>query len=158
MKLHELRAAPGARKPRKRVGRGYGSGHGTTATRGSKGQQSRAGGKFKPGFEGGSRALIKRLPYKRGFTNPFRVEYEAVNVRDLSRFEAGTDVDLAAFKAVGLVRTNKPVKVLADGEISIAVNVTAHRFSAAARTKIEAAGGRVTELSPRPVAEQKAEA
>jgi large subunit ribosomal protein L15 len=152
MKLHELKPTPGSRKERKRVGRGPGSGHGTTATRGSKGQKARAGGTFKPGFEGGMRALIKRLPHKRGFTNPFRVEYEWVNVGNLAQFGEGAEVDIAVLKKSGLVRTNKPVKILAEGELSIPLTVTAHRFSASARSKIEAAGGKIVELTPRPVA------
>lgn len=158
MKLHELKPTPGSRKNRKRVGRGPGSGHGTTATRGNKGQKARAGGTFKPGFEGGMRALIKRLPHKRGFTNPFRVEYEWVNVRDLAQFGEGAEVDVAVLRKAGLIRTNKPVKILAEGELSIPMTVTAHRFSASARAKIEAAGGSIVELTPRPVADTSSDA
>lgn len=148
MKLHELKPTPGSRKRPKRIGRGIGSGHGVTATKGTKGQKARAGGTFKPGFEGGGRSLIKRLPQKPGFTNPFRVEYEPVNVGDLERFSANTSVDRTALAGARLVRTNKPVKILGEGEITVPLTVTADRVSASARGKIEAVGGTVVELRP----------
>ncbi len=147
MRLDELSPAPGSRRPRKRVGRGDGSGHGTYSGRGSKGQKARAGVHMKPGFEGGQLPLIKRLPRKRGFTNIFRVEYSVVNLAGLNRFEAGSEVGPAEMRAAGLVRTlRKPVKVLGRGQIDRALTVRAHRFSASARAAIEAAGGKVEEV------------
>ena len=142
MKLHDLRPDRGARKPRKRIGRGVGSGHGVTATKGTKGQKAREGFKMIPGFEGGQIRMIKRLPHKRGFVNRWRIEYDTINVGLLGRkFEAGATVDAAT-----LTSRNLPVKVLGDGDIAHALTVTAHRFSQAARDKIEAAGGTVNEL------------
>jgi large subunit ribosomal protein L15 len=139
--------APGSRRPSKRVGRGHGSGHGTYSGRGCKGQKARAGFKMRPGFEGGQLPLIKKLPRKRGFTNIFRIEYSTVRVGALNGFEAGTEVTPETLLAAGMVKSLKyPVKVLADGEIDRAVTVRAHRFSASARTKIEAAGGTVEEV------------
>ena len=140
---HGLAPAPGATKRRKRVGRGVGSGHGKTSCRGGKGQTARSGGSIRPGFEGGQMPLQRRLP-KRGFHNPFRTAYEVVNVGQLEVFEAGTEVDPAALRARRLVRRGQaPVKVLADGELTRALTVRANAVSAAARKKIEAAGGRV---------------
>ena len=139
--------APGSRRPSKRVGRGLGSGHGTYSGRGCKGQKSRAGFKIRPGFEGGQLPLIKRLPRKRGFTNIFRTEYSTVRVGSLNGFEAGSEVTPETLLAAGLLKNlNHPVKVLADGEIDRAVTVRAHKFSAPARAKIEAAGGTAEEV------------
>jgi large subunit ribosomal protein L15 len=147
MKLHDLRPAPGARRPKKRVGRGIGSGHGVTATRGSKGQKAREGHRMIPGFEGGQIRMVKRLPHKRGFKNPWRIEYEVFNVAVLARqFEAGAQIDFETLGARGLRTKNLPVKVLGDGDIAIALNVTVHKVSKSAREKIEAAGGTVNEL------------
>jgi large subunit ribosomal protein L15 len=145
---NNIAPAPGSRRAAKRVGRGLGSGHGTYSGRGSKGQKSRAGYKMRPGFEGGQLPLIKKLPRKRGFTNIFRTEYSTVSVGALKSFEAGAEVTPDALVAAGLVKNLKrPVKVLADGELDRAVTVRAHRFSAAARAKIEAAGGTAEEVS-----------
>lgn len=144
MELHELRADPGARKSSRRLGRGHGSGRGKTAGRGTKGQKARAGGKTRPGFEGGSLPLIMRLPFKRGigFFNPNRTTYHAVNVRDLDRFEAGSEVTPAGLFAVGLVPDAKGrVKILGDGELDRPLTVRAHAFSAQAKSKLVAAGG-----------------
>ena len=139
--LHDLSPTPGSRKRRKRIGRGQGSGHGGTSTRGHKGLKARTGGKVHPRREGGQTSLIRRIP-KRGFTNISRVEYQVVNVRDLGRVEG--DVSTEALKAAGLIGTmNKPVKVLGVGEVARAASVTAHAFSKSARAKIEAAGGSV---------------
>jgi large subunit ribosomal protein L15 len=139
--------APGSRRPSKRVGRGPGSGHGTYSGRGCKGQKARAGFKMRPGFEGGQLPLIKRLPRKRGFTNIFRTEYSTVRVGSLNSFEPGAEITPETLLAAGLVKSlNNPVKVLADGEIDRAVTVRAHRFSAPARAKIEAAGGTAEEV------------
>ncbi len=147
MRQDNLSPARGARQDRKRIGRGNGSGHGTYSGRGLKGQKSRAGYKMRPGFEGGQLPLIKRLPRKRGFNNIFRTEYSVVKVGSLNQFEAGTEVTPEKMAAAGLVKSlRQPVKVLADGEIERAVTVKAARFSAAARAKIEAAGGKAEEV------------
>ena len=148
MLAHELRAPKGARRVRKRIGRGNASGRGTYSGRGLKGQKSRSGRKPKLGFEGGQTRLIKRLPRRRGFTNIFRVEYSPVNLRDLERFDPGTEVTPELLKESGVLRTlRRPVKVLATGDLSKALTVKAHRFSKTARQKIEAAGGSVQEMS-----------
>jgi len=148
MEAHELRPPKGARHKRKRVGRGDASGHGSYSGRGSKGQKSRSGVGIRLGFEGGQTPLIKRLPRRRGFTNIFRVEYVPVNVKQLERFEEGTEVTPELLREVGIIKTLKqPVKVLGDGEITKALIVRAHRFSPAAKGKIEAAGGSVEEVA-----------
>jgi large subunit ribosomal protein L15 len=142
MSLNNLRPPKGARKGRKRVGRGPGSGHGKTASRGSKGAKSRSGFRFKRGFEGGQMPLHRRVP-KRGFTNPFRVEYAVVNLDTLAEvFEAGSSVTPDLLRERGLVRKmHVPVKVLGRGEISKKLTVKAHKFSGSAAEKIAAAGG-----------------
>jgi large subunit ribosomal protein L15 len=150
MKLHELRPPPGARRERRRIGRGHGSGQGTTAGKGTKGQKARSGGGVPPYFEGGQLPLVRRLPYRRGFRNPFRVEYAIVNVGQLARLADGTTVVAETLVDAGLLKKGEgPVKVLGDGEISIALHVHADRVSRQAREKIEAAGGSVEELRPR---------
>jgi large subunit ribosomal protein L15 len=142
MKLSELKPPEGARKKRKRIGRGEGSGHGGTSTKGHKGYKARSGGKVPPGYEGGQMPLQRRLP-KRGFKNPFRKEYNIINVRDLARFPAGTVVDVATLKATGLVKRDYlGVKVLGEGTLSHPLTVQAHHYSLAAKSKIEAAGGK----------------
>ena len=147
MRQNELSPAPGSKKKRKRVGRGNGSGHGTYSGRGSKGQKSRSGFSMKPGFEGGQLPLIRRLPRKRGFTNIFRVEYSVVNLDKLSLFEVGSEVTPERLLAAGVVKSLRyPVKILAGGDISYPLSVKADKFSAAARAKIEAAGGTVEEV------------
>lgn len=147
MKINELSAPPGSRRKPKRVGRGDGSGHGTFSGRGCKGQKARAGNrKMRPGFEGGQLPLIKRLPQKRGFTNIFRVEYGIVDVGQLNIFEPGSEVTPEKLAEAGLARPRGLIKVLADGEITRPLTVRANKFSAAARAKIEAAGGKVEEL------------
>jgi large subunit ribosomal protein L15 len=145
--IHDLTPAPGATHYRKRVGRGPGSGHGKTAGRGSKGQKSRTGYRHLRGFEGGQMPLHRRVP-KRGFTNVFRIEYDVVNLSDLERFEAGEKVTPETLRAARLSRRNRPVKILGDGQLDKALNVSAHKFSAGAQAKIEAAGGRC-EVIPR---------
>jgi len=143
----ELSPAPGSRKSRKRVGRGDGSGHGTYSGRGSKGQKSRSGYKMRPGFEGGQLPLIKRLPRKRGFVNIFRVEYNIVNLNKLNIFEPGSEVTPEGLVAAGLVKSLRhPIKILAEGDINHPLIVRANKFSAAAKAKIEAAGGKVEEI------------
>ncbi len=147
MKQNELAPPAGAKKDRKRVGRGDGSGHGTYSGRGCKGQKARAGCKVKPGFEGGQLPLIKRLPRKRGFTNIFRTEYSVVSLDKLGGFEAGSEITPERLHAAGLVKSLRyPVKVLGDGGLKQPLVVKAHKFSAAAKAKIEAAGGRVEEV------------
>ncbi len=147
MLAHELRPPKGSKHARKRVGRGDASGHGTYSGRGVKGQKSRSGRKPKLGFEGGQTRLIKRLPRRRGFTNIFRKEYSAVNLRDLERFEAGTEVTPELLKQSRVVRSlRRPVKVLASGDLTKALTVKAHKFSTAAKEKIEAAGGSALEI------------
>ncbi len=142
MDLSQLKPAPGATRARKRIGRGNASGQGTTAGKGTKGQKARAGGGVSPKFEGGQLPLVKKLPYRRGFNNVNRVEYQPVNLSDLKAFEAGSTVDLAALIGAGLLKNERErVKILGTGELDRALTVTAHRFSASARQKIEAAGG-----------------
>ena len=143
MKLSELKPPEGAKKKRKRIGRGEGSGHGGTSTKGHKGYKARSGGKRSPGFEGGQMPLQRRLP-KRGFKNPFRKEWEIVNLRDLAEFSEGTVVDVEKLKASGFVKkVGCGVKILGEGEVTRPLTVRAHGFSLSARKKIEAAGGKV---------------
>lgn len=141
MSLSSLRPPKGATHAKKRVGRGQGSGHGKTASRGHKGAKSRSGFKRKRGFEGGQMPLHRRVP-KRGFHNPFREEYEIVNLDTLAeRFDAGVEVTPELLLARGLVRSDERVKVLARGELDKALTVRAHKFSGKAAEKIAAAGG-----------------
>jgi large subunit ribosomal protein L15 len=141
MGLNNLKPAEGAKRGKKRVGRGQGSGNGKTAGRGHKGAQSRSGFKFKRGFEGGQMPLHRRVP-KRGFHNPFRVEYAVVNLDTLGeRFEAGTTVTPELLRERGVVRSGGRIKVLGRGEIAVALTVRAHKFSGKAAEKIAAAGG-----------------
>lgn len=143
MDLSSLKNTPGARKPRKRVGRGSGSGMGKTSTRGHKGQNARKGHKGKLGFEGGQMPLIRRLP-KRGFTNPTRIEYGPVNVYDLEIFESGTVVTLAVLREAGMFKTKfDGVKILGSGELTKKLTLKVSAVSATAKAKIEAAGGTV---------------
>ena len=168
MKLHDLKPAPGSRRPRRRVGRGIAAGQGKTAGRGTKGQKARAGGTIPAWFEGGQTPLHQRLPKLRGFTNLFKVEYEVVNVGDIARVaelgkldggempgakpskKAGAapiTVNQEILRAAGLVRRlDRPMKILGGGELSTALFVVADAFSASARSKIEGAGGTVSVL------------
>jgi len=146
MELNTLRPALGSTKNRKRIGRGIGSGHGKTATKGHKGQKARSGGSIKPGFEGGQMPLQRRLP-KRGFRPLDRNEYVLINLQQLEVFEAGSCVDRDAMDAKGKMKKScLPVKVLANGDITKALTVKADRFSKSAIEKIQAAGGKVEEL------------
>ena len=143
MKLENIAPVKGATKTSKRVGRGQGSGKGGTATRGTKGAQARAGYSHKIGFEGGQMPLQRRLP-KFGFKNPTRVEYKAVNVADLEALAKASslkDITIEDMRRAGLASKNDLVKVLGNGELTVAINVTADAFSASAKAKIEAAGG-----------------
>lgn len=147
MRLEQLSPAPASKKSRKRVGRGDGSGHGTYSGRGSKGQKSRSGYRMRPGFEGGQLPLIKRLPRKRGFVNIFRTEYTPVNIDKLSIFESGSEVTPEKLVAAGVVKSLRyPIKILARGDITHPLAVKANKFSAAAKAKIEAAGGKAEEI------------
>ena len=142
MKLHELRPNEGSRRGRKRVGRGDKS-----AGRGTKGQGSRSGGTKAPYFEGGQLPLVRRLPYRRGFTNINRIEYKVVNVERLNGFPQGSTVDLEVLVGAGVIKSSRErVKILGQGELGHALTVEAHKFSASARDKIEAAGGSVVEI------------
>jgi large subunit ribosomal protein L15 len=148
MELHNLKNVPGAVHRRKRVGCGEGGGRGKTCGRGGKGQTARSGGSVRPGFEGGQMPLFRKLPH-RGFNNKnFRTEYAVVNLSDLAKLEGVTEVDRQVLVERGLIRSNAgKVKVLGDGEISQALKVTADKFSASAKSKIEAAGGQVVAAS-----------
>ena len=148
MRQHQLKPPSGAKRPQKRLGRGSGSGQGTTAGKGTKGQKARSGGGVRPGFEGGQLPLIKRLPHTRGFTNIFKRTYAVVNVGHLNSFQADLEVTPDTLAQAGLIPTAKgPVKVLGDGDLTKALVVKAAKFSASARAKIEAAGGRVEEMA-----------
>ena len=142
MKLHELSPAPDSVKDVKRIGRGHGSGQGKTAGKGHKGQKARSGGGVRPGFEGGQTTLARRIP-KRGFNNIFRTEYATVNVSDLEKFVDGTVVDAELLKASGLIKKELDgVKILGNGELTKNLTVKAAKFTAAAKEKIEKAGGK----------------
>ena len=143
LKLHHLRPAPGSKKDRTRVGRGEGS-KGKTAGRGTKGTKARY--QVRPGFEGGGVRLVMRTPKLRGFKNPFRVEYQVVNVEALAEmFPQGGTITKADLIAKGMVRKNEPVKVLGNGDISVKLNITVDKVSRSAAEKIVAAGGSVNE-------------
>ena len=147
IRLDTLSPAPGSRKDKKRVGRGDGSRKGSFSGRGCKGQKGRAGFRMKPGFEGGQLPIIKRLPSQRGFNNIFKTEYDVVNVAQLNVFESGTEVDIVTLMTAGLVKTGqKLVKILGDGEIDRPLTVKADKFTATAKAKIEAAGGKAEEV------------
>lgn len=147
MNLSDVKPAAGARRDRKRVGRGPGSGSGKTSGRGEKGQKSRSGYSQKRGFEGGQMPLKRRLP-KRGFTNIFRVPYLTVNIERLNGLPAGSTVTPESLRAAGLVRKGAgPVKVLGNGDLSVALTVRAHKYTESAAKKIEAAGGKAEVIS-----------
>jgi len=147
MRIDTLYSTPGTRKKSKRVGRGNASGHGTYSGNGCKGQKARAGFGMRPGFEGGQNPMIKKLPEQRGFTNIFKVEYSVVSVGSLNIFKKGSEITPEELMDAGLVKSMKnPVKILAQGEIKHPLTVKAHKFSVAAREKIEAAGGKVEEV------------
>src|ERR1700761_5171220 len=158
MRLHDLKPRPGAKHRRKRLGQGESSGHGKTAGRGGKGQTARSGSSIRIGFEGGQMPLIRRIP-KRGFNNTaFGTRYSAVNIGDLNQFEDGAHVDEAAIRSIGLANgTSHGVKILGTGELSKKLTVSASAFSASAKSKIEAKGGKVEIVSRKPVAPAKAE-
>jgi large subunit ribosomal protein L15 len=144
----DLRPVPGSTHKKKRVGRGNASGHGTYSGRGIKGQKSRTGRDLRIGFEGGQIPLVRALSRVRGFNNKFRVEFEPVNLDRLAVAVANGEVTPESLKRAGVVKSNLPIKVLANGEVGQKLKVTAHRFSATAQAKIEAAGGSVIVLLP----------
>ena len=142
MKLNDLTAVPGSRRETKRLGRGIGSGQGKTAGKGHKGQKARSGGSIRPGFEGGQMPLQRRVP-KRGFVNRFAKEIQAVNIGALEKFENGASVDTKTLADAGLVKkTGDGVKILGNGKLTKQLTVKANAFSASAKEKIEAAGGK----------------
>jgi len=142
MKLHELSPAPGSKHAPKRLGRGIGSGTGKTAGRGHKGQNARSGGGVRPGFEGGQNPLYRRLP-KRGFTNRFRKEFAIVNLAELNKFAAGSEVTPETLIESGLVKNPlSGIKILGNGELTVQLTVKANKFSQSAVEKIQAAGGK----------------
>jgi large subunit ribosomal protein L15 len=150
--LSNLRPAPGSRKKEKRIGRGQGSGHGGTSTRGHKGQKSRSGESIRPWFEGGQMPLIRRIP-KRGFRNPFKVEYQIVNLSrlqelvDKGKISPDAKVTPELLYEVGAVsKKTLPVKILGDGELKVALEISAHAFSKSALQKIQAIGGKAVKL------------
>ncbi|MEI6702480.1 MAG: 50S ribosomal protein L15 [Deltaproteobacteria bacterium] len=146
MELNNLKPALGSTKNRKRIGRGAGSGHGKTATKGHKGQKARSGGSIKAGFEGGQMPLQRRLP-KRGFIPLDRIEYSIVNISQLDVFDAGTAIDGEALAIKGLIKNScAAVKILGNGDVVKAFKVSATKFSQSAKDKIAAAGGSVEEI------------
>jgi large subunit ribosomal protein L15 len=142
MRLEELKPPKGARKRRKRVGRGIGSGHGKTACRGAKGQKARSGGGIKAGFEGGQMPLQRRLP-KRGFRNPFKKRFTIIHIGDLNRFPRDTVVEPDLLFQSGFLKKGEEVKLLSDGELQHPLTIRVHQASKAALKKVEAASGRV---------------
>lgn len=147
MQQHDLRPPKGAKKSRRRVGRGDGSGFGSFSGRGMKGQNSRTGGGVRPSFEGGQLPLSKKLPKIRGFTNIFRTRYSVVNVESLAAFPSESEVTPQALNEAGILKNLKyPVKILGRGELNVPLVVSAHKFSTSARRQIEAAGGSVREI------------
>jgi len=147
MKLHTLAPSAGAKKNRKRIGRGPGSGHGKTATKGHKGLLARSGGGKRPGFEGGQMPLIRRLP-KHGFLYPFRTEYAVVNLKSLAALGTADQITPQVLAGAGLIkRKTQPVKILGVGDLGRPVTIQAHKFSKSAMDKIQAAGGRAEVIS-----------
>ena len=144
---HQIIIPKGARKARKRIGRGNAAGGGTYAGRGLKGQKSRSGKGLIPGFEGGQLRLIKGLPMTRGFTNNFKTYYSLIKLEALDQFAVGERITPDRLQARGLLRNqNNPIKILGDGELSKSLTVAAHKFTQSARSKIEAAGGTVEQI------------
>ncbi len=150
MKLHDIKPAPGSSRPKKRKGIGISAGQGKTAGRGTKGQASRSGGVKKAYFEGGQLPAVRKLPFVRGvgFFNPYRIEYAPVNVSVLAeKFTAGAEVNPDALIAAGLThKSDKYIAILGNGDITVPLQVTAHKFSESARAKIEQAGGSVQKI------------
>ena len=145
MKLSDLRPAEGSRQTSKRIGRGYGSGKGKTGGKGMMGQKARSGPNPYRTFEGGQNRLTKRMPFLRGFKNRWRIEYQVLNVSDFSEMPAGSNVSLAELIGSGVVKADRPVKLLGDGDLNIAITIEVHKASASAKQKVTAAGGTVVE-------------
>ena len=144
MKLHELAPPKGARTERRRVGRGLGSGRGKTAGKGTKGQKARSGGGVPPYFEGGQLPLVRRLPYRRGFNNPFKIQFEIVNLDQFEALDAGSTVNVDALAQRGVIRkSDKPLKILGRGSLTKKLTVQAHAFSRPAEEAIQKAGGKI---------------
>ena len=142
MRLNDLHPAPGSTHARKRIGRGIGSGHGKTSGKGHKGQKARAGGNLRVGFEGGQTPLYRRLPQKRGFRALNHKDYALVNLDDLERFEAGTEITPDMLVSTGVIKkVMDGVKILGNGELTKALTVRAHKFSKSAEEKVKAVGG-----------------
>jgi large subunit ribosomal protein L15 len=149
VKLHDLKPPDGSHRTRRRVGRGLGSGRGKTSGKGTKGQKARAGGGVPPYFEGGQLPLVRKLPYRRGFNNPSRIEYEVVNLDQLEALAEASEVTPESLRAAGMIGKGKaPVKVLARGALTKKLTVHAHKFSGAAASAIAAAGGAMVQLGP----------
>lgn len=147
LNLNDLRPSEGARKSKKRVGRGTGSGHGKTSGRGTKGQNSRSGPGVRPGFEGGQLPIQKRMPYKRGFTNIYKTPWEVVNIARIAELGVDSAITPEVLYERGVIRGLEfPVKILGDGELTSAISVSAHAFSKTATERIEGAGGTVTTM------------
>ncbi len=147
MMEHQVVPSPGARKSRKRAGRGDSAGQGSTAGRGMKGQKSRSGSSIRAGFEGGQTQLIKGLPMKRGFNNIFKTYYSLISLETLETFDAGERITPELLRERGFLKSLKqPIKIVGDGQLTKAVTVAAHRFTGSAREKIEAANGKIEEL------------
>ena len=145
MRLDDIHPNPGTHRQKRRVGRGHGSGRGKTAGKGTKGQDARTGGGWNPRFEGGQTPIHLRLPHRRGFKNPFRIEYAIVKLSDLDQFEAGMAVSRSALVAAGLVRHNekRPLKLVGNGAIDKALHLEELKFTRAALAKLTAAGGSI---------------
>jgi large subunit ribosomal protein L15 len=147
MKLHDLKPAAGSHRERKRVGRGHGSGTVKTAGKGMGGQKARSGPGPYVTFEGGQNRMVRRMPYLRGFKNKWRIEYQVLNVADLSDLPDGHAVTLEDLIVSGAISKNRPLKILGEGELTVKLSIEAHKFSASARSKIESAGGSVVEVA-----------
>ena len=146
MKLHDLKPAPGAHRERKRIARGHGSGKGKTGGKGMNGQKARSGPNPYRTFEGGQNRQVRALPQLRGFKNRWRVEYQVINVEQLNEWPESEPLTIERLVATGRIEAKHPVKILGDGDLTVRLNVQAHKFSASARQKIEAAGGTVEEV------------
>ena len=146
MKLHDLKPAPGSNRERKRIGRGPGSGKGKTGGKGMNGQKARSGpGPYRT-FEGGQNRMVRRMPYLRGFKNLWRIEYQVLNIADLSELPAEHELTIEDLVASRMITKNQPLKILGEGELNVKLTVHAHKFSGSARSKIEAAGGQIVEV------------
>ncbi len=146
MKLHDLVPSPGSRHKSKRVGRGYGSGKGKTAGKGMMGQKARSGPNPSRTFEGGQIPLVRKLPYLRGFKNRWRLDYEVLNLEQFAEWPVEMPITVEALVEAGVIDSGRPLKILGNGEVAAKFTIHAHKFSASARQKIEAAGGQIVEV------------